>query len=348
MLHDARRRGIRRESVPPRSDKPRVIPFRRARHQAPKKQQQVVKKKLSEHPRIIKAADDVTYFLGKRLGTGSFGSVYEVQRPSFVNHRPACMKLEQVVPGRQSLLQMEQQSYAEIARSQRASPYFPAVGDLMLSADGQWRFLVIEKGGKDMLSMMPHLNRRQKLIALRQCMTALMMLHEECGFLHRDLKPENILMREENRGIMLIDMGFVKRFRTGPDRRHIPNVKHKRTLHGTLNYASIPTLMIQESSRRDDIEALVYTFVVILHEHDLPWTDLTYEFAKIPAEKFNLFKAAAQVAEIKRASSPLDVVGPNCHCLRKILESVRCLGFDERPPYEEYVCWIQEEIRRVR
>lgn len=300
--------------------------------------------KNKTHPRVIQGLDGHTYHLGKKLGDGSFGFVYEVTDPAEIQGHAVCVKLEAVVKGKSTLLQMEQRAFAEVNRS-NAAPYFPKVESLMLSEDGQWRFLVIEQGGPDLLKMLSKLSTHAKLRCLFHCVMGLKLMHDECGLLHRDIKPENIVLRKDRKGIMLIDLGFVKRFRVGPDGAHIPH-REKNTLNGTLNYASVHTLLQTESARRDDMESLCYTFVVIMNKHALPWADLTTNFAQMPEEKFDLWKAAAQIASIKRSSTPEKVVGAEGpQCLLGMLRSARSLRFTERPPYEQYLEWIQEDLR---
>ena len=306
----------------------------------------------ADHPQIIQAFDGQTYELGKRLGRGSFGCVYDIRKPAEINGRKMCVKLEEVRPKQKSMLQTEQRAYSRIAQSWAAA-FFPSVGSLMVSEDGRWRFLVIEKGGHDLLDMIDHLTLQQKLKCLRHCVQALMYLHEDCDYVHRDIKPENILLRPDGRGIMFVDWGFIKRFRTfvGNERRHIPYLKNKKGLNGTLNYASTHTLMRSEASRRDDLESLVYTFVVVCNLHRLPWTDVAEDYAIECMQgggKGRLWEVAKQIGDMKRASSPDDVVGAaSPPCLLKMMRHIRTLQFAERPAYEMYIKWIEIDERNA-
>ena len=312
---------------------------------------------------VIKAVDGRTYHVGKRLGAGSFGEVFEVTNDVFGDGRRLCVKLETVEPGKDSLMQNEQRAYAHLARSQGACPFFPRADGLLLSDDGKTRILVLDKGGQDLLTAGRRMTDAQRLRCLRHAVTALKYMHDECGLLHRDIKPENILIGchaakgAGNAAIMIVDMGFVKRFRyldpaTGRE-RHIPLVTGKTSLHGTPNYASTHTLDKVESSRRDDLESLVYTFVVIFDKHHLPWGDVAEDYARRQAASggklpdAELWRMVKMVADIKHNSTPADVTGLEIPCLLKMCEHVRRLAFDERPDYESYIQWITDDERRA-
>jgi len=261
--------------------------------------------------------------------------------------QPLCIKLEEVMRGEtrtDSMLQIEQRVYATMRQCPNGKRYFPAVGPLMISDDGKWRFLVIERGGPDLVSVSHTLSIPSRLKCLKSTIQALMCMHDEGHLLHRDLKPENILLRRDRRGVMLIDMGFAKRFMSGVPLKHIPATKKNR-LAGTLCYSSIHTLMLHETARRDDIESVMYTFAYILAEKHLEWMGCAEAIdADLRAKRCTLFEAARKIADLKRTITPEQAVGTHVPCLAQILRHVRGLRFDARPAYEQYLAWIDADI----
>ena len=98
-------------------------------------------------------------------------------------------------------------------------------------------------------------------------------LHDK-GYINRDIKPENLTMGlgQACNTVHLIDMGISKRFMSKRSGQHIPYAEG-RPLVGTPCYSSINADKGCESSRRDDLEGLIYT-LILLHSGFLPWAYL--------------------------------------------------------------------------
>lgn len=92
------------------------------------------------------------------------------------------------------------------------------------------------------------------------------------NILHRDIKPDNFMIKERNRvkDLYIIDLGLAKRYMI--EGKHIEE-KQDKNIIGTLKYASVNIHNGIESSRRDDIESLCYTYIS-LYGKNLPWSEL--------------------------------------------------------------------------
>ena len=89
--------------------------------------------------------------------------------------------------------------------------------------------------------------------------------------MHRDIKPDNFLIgpKRSKSTVYLIDYGLVKAYINSKTGEHIKFRKDKG-LTGTIRYSSVHTHMGQESSRRDDLEAILYV-AIYLKNGVLPW-----------------------------------------------------------------------------
>jgi casein kinase 1 len=276
--------------------------------------------------------DGSRYVLGDRIGTGSFGSVWEVIEPHNINGVTSlCVKLEPVAT-RKSLLELEYRVYCVVNQNPHTTLWFPRVVDLA-EVDNE-RCLVMEMGNGDLLDGAPY-NCDQLLDMLVDAICAVRALHT-CGLLHRDIKPSNFVHHPRRpHGVMLVDMGLTKPFRDPKTHRHIENRK-KTGMVGTVRFASTHTLMCMESSRRCDIESLVYTWVSLFGVR-LPWHDLCSN-----KKKRRDTEMRAEVCRLKRITPPGRVVGGAPECLARILRDVRLLAFDARPNYDAYIRYINQ------
>lgn len=100
------------------------------------------------------------------------------------------------------------------------------------------------------------------LLIADQAISRVEFLHSR-NFIHRDLKPDNFLMGVGKRANQLcpIDFGMGKNYINPKTGLHIP-YKENKGLAGTARYASLNTHLGVDQSRRDDMEALGYMFLV--------------------------------------------------------------------------------------
>ncbi|KRW98299.1 Protein kinase-like domain [Pseudocohnilembus persalinus] len=144
------------------------------------------------------------------------------------------------------------------------------------------------------------------------------------GFVHRDIKPENCLigLAKKSNTFHLIDYGLAKKFRDLKTHQHIP-YKENKGLVGTARYASLNSHLGMELSRRDDLETLGYMFVYFLKGY-LPWQGIKISDRQ---EKFNkiMEKKLITPPEIFCKGLPIE--------FSIYFNYLKSLKFEEKPDY---------------
>lgn len=99
-----------------------------------------------------------------------------------------------------------------------------------------------------------------------QAIRTLEGIHERF-IIHRDLKPENFLISNSSgKKLFLIDYGMAKRY-VDNNQRHV-GMRRNRPFRGTYNFCAKNMIKGYDSSRRDDLESLMYV-LVYLHKGNL-------------------------------------------------------------------------------
>ena len=203
------------------------------------------------------------YKLLKKLGSGSFGSIYsaEYQQKLFA------IKLEDKKL-EHSLLEHE----AHIMGYLR-SPALPDVTAFGYSS--LYNILVMELMGKsleDIFEEFPYKKFSVRCVCNIgfQMVEILEFIHNK-HIIHRDIKPDNFVvgLNEKRKYIYILDFGLSKKYRSSKTLKHYPIIKNKN-LTGTARYASINALNGMTQSRRDDLEAVGYVLMYFLRGR-LPW-----------------------------------------------------------------------------
>ena len=203
------------------------------------------------------------YKLIKRLGAGSFGSIYAAE---YQNQNYA-IKFEEKDRG-QNLL--ENEAYI---MSYLHGPGLPIVKSYGYSS--KHNILVMELMGKSLEDIfesfvVKKMSPRCVCNIGYQMIEILEYIHEK-HIIHRDIKPDNFVIgrNEKRKYIYILDFGLSKKYRSSTTKKHYRIIKSKN-LTGTARYASINALKGLTQSRRDDLEAVGYVLMYFLRGR-LPW-----------------------------------------------------------------------------
>jgi serine/threonine protein kinase len=261
------------------------------------------------------------YRLKKRIGAGSFGEIYAGEEVT--SHEDVAIKLESVHT-RPPQLSLESKIYKVLA----GGVGIPAIK--WFGIEGDYNVMVMDLLGQSIEDLFQQSSRRFSLktvlMLADQMICRIEYIHEK-GFVHRDIKPDNFTLGFGPRAnaVYVIDFGLSKKFRDPKTHQHIP-FREGKSLTGTARYSSINTHLGLEQSRRDDIEAIAYVLIYLLHG-SLPWMGIRGENRK---QKYELISE-------KKISTPVEAL---CHGLPPefgmFLTETRRLDFLDRPDYALY------------
>ncbi|KAI8982504.1 kinase-like domain-containing protein [Pilobolus umbonatus] len=261
------------------------------------------------------------YQVGKKLGEGSFGVIYEGL--NLLNNQSVAIKFE---PRKSEVPQLrdEYRTYKILAGlSGVPSAYY-------FGHEGLHNVLVIDLLGPSLEDLFDMCNRKFsiKTVAMvaKQMISRVQSVHER-NLIYRDIKPDNFLIglpgTQYANMVFLVDYGMAKLYRDPKTKKHIP-YRERRSLSGTARYMSINTHLGKEQSRRDDLEALGHVFMYFLRG-SLPWQGLKAATNKQKYEK---------IGEKKQTTMIKDLCGAFPEEFGIYLQYVRKLGFEEAPDYD--------------
>lgn len=258
------------------------------------------------------------YALYRKLGKGGFGEVYLAK--SERNKEFYALKLEiEDKPRSRESIDNEIHAYIDL----KGFDGIPMLVDHGVF-DGL-KYLVIplfDTTLQVLLETQPEIfTARSAVLIGKRLLKIIEFIHSK-GRIYRDFKPDNIAVGRDNK-IYLIDFGMSKRY-VDEYGKHIPEIR-KKSLSGTVCYASINTHRGIEQSRRDDLEGLFYVLIVLL-KSSLPWMKVRAATRK---------ERESEVARMKEDTSLRELCDgtKGTGCLVEIINYVRRLEFKETPDY---------------
>jgi len=253
------------------------------------------------------------YKLISKLGSGAFGSIYKGENIRTKEH--VAIKIEPL-NSNLKLLKNESIIYNYLKKFN-----FSGIPNLKwYGLDTTNYYMVISLLG-DSINSYIEKNGKMKLdtvLSIGQKMLDIIKFIHEKGLIHRDIKPDNFLFGLHTNGslntekVYLIDFGFCKTYKT-IDGEHIDK-KPLTKIIGTPNYISLNIHNLQQPSRRDDVESIIYIMIYMLFGL-LEWDSYSIE----------------QIVEMKETIHNNQIIP---EILKQYLIYVRSLKYDEEPIYD--------------
>ena len=257
------------------------------------------------------------FTLIKKLGEGSFGSIYSAKS----QHNWYAVKLESRKHG-QNLLENEACIMCYL-RGKRI-PSIKSYGN-----DSHFNILIMELMGKSLEEIFESLPKKKMTVNCvaklgLQMIQILEYIHNK-HIIHRDIKPDNFVMGrgEKSKYLYLLDFGLAKKYRSSTTLNHYRMVK-KKNLTGTARYASINALNGLTQSRRDDLEAVGYVLMYFLRGK-LPWQGLR---VKNKEDRYH------RIMEIKKETTPDELCRGFPKEFKEYIKYTRGLEYEQDPDYD--------------
>ena len=258
------------------------------------------------------------YKLIRKLGQGSFGSIYQAQ--SKCSNKYYAVKLEEM---RQNQFVLEEES---IFLSYLNCPRIPKLKTFGYS--GSLIILVMELLGDSLDKIFDKLpSRKMSIRCVCNIAYQLLMIFEiihNCNIIHRDIKPANVAIgfEEKSKFIYLLDFGLSKKYRSSKTKKHFPFVQGNKLI-GNARYSSINALDGGTQSRRDDLEGLGYLLLYLLLGR-LPWQG---HISHSKEDKYY------KIREIKKNTTPEELCQGLPPQIQEYVEYTRNLEYEADPDY---------------
>jgi len=252
---------------------------------------------------------DLKYTIVKEFSAGAFGEVY-MGKNKFTD--------ESVAIKREKKTNSAVKNEAKMYNYLNNTTFFPKLKDYM--TNNTHNFLVLELLNYNLTSLKGRVTKAHISNIGAQMVNALEFLHN-MGVVHRDIKPANFMM--SNGKIKLLDFGFAKKIIhtkivKGNNNNKIHNpFKNIDSIIGTPNFISLNVHNLNEPSRRDDMESMIY---ILLYLHmDLPWNN----------------KPIDEIKQIKKTITDNDGLDNDDigKLYKSLIKMCREMEFDEVPNY---------------
>lgn len=146
------------------------------------------------------------------------------------------------------------------------------------------------------------------------------------GFVHRDLKPSQFMSKHGSSLLYLIDFNLSRKFP-----KSLASVsQQKGGMVGNIAFASLHAHSIEQQTRRDDCESILYILLYFLRGK-LPWQGLLHKGRENLSQVISV-KAKFPIAELCRGL-PQE--------LGILLSKVRSMTFNETPSYSFFISTLE-------
>lgn len=260
------------------------------------------------------------YKITEQLGHGNFGSVFKGE--NIRTNEKVAIKIMAV--NDKDILIHEAKIYNLLGNIN----YFPRFKWFGYNDDRY--YLVMNLLGESLSTFKKRNHRLSEMFVAmigEQMIKRLQTIHKK-GIIHRDIKPSNFVFgtNSDSNIIFLIDYGFSKGYIQN-DNKHM-SMKKTNNIIGTLNYISLNVHKKYEPSRRDDIESVCYILMYLLDV-------MSWDKYKEPSVS-NILKIIDEKENIVNCKNiPFFI--------RKMIEYVRELKFEEEPDYSLLISYIRSE-----
>ena len=268
------------------------------------------------------------YKLVKKIGAGSFGSVYKAV--DIDKNKYVAVKVESKNSEKKRLAHE-----INIYNNFISSKFIPKI--IWYGSENNYNFLVMEYMGSSLEKLFESHSKKfslKTIIMLTIDLLKILQYIHQNNIVHRDLKPDNIVIgnSDNNCNVYLLDFGLSKNYRNKESGHHIELVKNK-SLVGTMRYASIRNHKGYEQSRRDELESLGYILLYLLRGGNLPWNGLPSENKEEKSKKICHIKSNVNLEEL--------CIGiPEEY--RLLISYARKLKFDSEPNYDYLINLFQK------
>jgi serine/threonine protein kinase len=267
------------------------------------------------------------YEILEKLGEGTFGKVFKGKNMRSAEEIAIKIQHKDI----ENVLKHE----AKIYKYLRDVSGIPRIRNY--GSESGFNYLVLDLLGVSLFDQkIEHIKTIKFLI---EAITIIEFVHDK-GIINRDIKPDNFLLSNtDNNRLYLIDFGLSKFYLT-PDKNHMEERKDRKLI-GTAKFSSLNVQNGIEASRRDDLESLCYSFIVIFGK-ELPWSKVQDE--NTSKNNDDLPELYAKIKNYKNGSLEWlhDIPGE----FLTMLLYCRKLEFDQKPNYN-YIRGIFQNLLKL-
>ncbi|KAE8741963.1 hypothetical protein FOCC_FOCC012523 [Frankliniella occidentalis] len=278
------------------------------------------------------------WVLGQSIGKGGFGEIYSAAAGETPPKKDSdfCYVVK-IEPRENGPLFVEKTFYLRVGKaidvnSWREKHKLKTFGMPIMHGNGshesgssQYRFLVMDRYSKDLLSVWDSCNKTFPLSTvlqvLIQVLDVLEYIHSK-GYVHADIKPANLLMgmkKGTENQVYVVDFGLAARFNGTKD--------PKKAHNGTIEYVSRDA-HAGGQTRRGDMEILAYNMVHWLSSK-LPWEGMIKDCVAVHKAKEAAMQNVPQFLKTCFGKKQVpDVVS-------KFVKYVSEMGFEDEPDYSK-------------